>query len=254
MTKIENSLQVATRIFDESIYGIRDSQIEGLNNIAGRTANRIRKGELFVVVNNSDFNIPTITGFDLAEIAPGPRAKYVPVIVVDMGKILDEKPETVKGDLVRTVAIADQYPLNGFQRRYKAVYEDALQAQTKWLISTNTPNIFLDPRTTDRETLFQDLLGDARYFSDFGFEDWQKAIEDYRKSGQDIGAIPILDQLKEATAQFLVMRQRFIPINYYVARQKIGEAYLNEWDADKRAETMAYSLMGASIYARIREN
>jgi len=30
----ENPLQTATRIFDESIYGIRDSQVEGLSDIA----------------------------------------------------------------------------------------------------------------------------------------------------------------------------------------------------------------------------
>ena len=171
-----------------------------------------------------------------------------------MGKILGGRQESIKGDLARTLAVADQYPFNGFQRKYRAVYEDALQVQTEWLDRTSTPNIPLDPRTTDRETLLRSLVGDARYFSDVGFEDWQKAIEDYRRSGQDISVIPMLDQLKDATGHFIVMRQRFVPMNYQVARQRIGEDYATKWDAEKRTEAMAYSLMGASIYARQPNN
>lgn len=243
----ENPLQAVTRIFDESIYGIRDSEVPGLKEVAGRTADRLRRNELYVVGNNPALNIPTVTGFELAEVAPAPRSQYIPVVVVDFGKILGDKPETIKGDLARTVAVADQYPFNGYQRRYRAVYDDALKAQTQWLESTNTPTIPLDPRTTEKEILLNSLLGNARYNADVGFEDWQKAIEDYRQSGEDESAGPILDQLKNAKNHFIVMRQRFVPINYQVARQKIGDAYINEWDAGRRTETMAFLLMGQSM-------
>lgn len=254
MTGKENPIQAATRIFDESIYGIRDSQIEGLKDIAARTVDRIRDRELLVVGNNPTFRIPTVTGFDLTEVAPGPRSQYAPVIVIDIEKIQSLGPEAIKDDLSRTVAVADQYPFNGFQRRYRAVYEDALQAQTQWLTETNTPGIQLDPRNTARETILKSLLGDARYYADVGFADWQKAIESYRRSGQDISVIPILDKLKDATGHFIVMRQRFVPTNYQIARQQIGEDYVIKWGAEKRAEGIAYSLMGASIYARMPGN
>jgi hypothetical protein len=248
----ENPIQLATRIFDESIYGIRDSDIPGVNDAARRTVDRIRNREIFVVANNQTFNIPTVTGFDLAAV-PGPQSMYAPVVVMDLGKVLGSRSELIKGDLVRTIAIADQYPVNGFQRRYKEVYTTALEAQTNWLETTRTPTVPLDPRTTDREALLRTLLGDARYFSDVGFQDWQKAIEDYRKSDMDTSVDPLLDQLKDATGHFMVMRQRFVPMNHRIALRKNRGEYL-KWNAEKRTEAVAYMLIGASLYARQPNN
>lgn len=249
MTGAENPIRAATRIFDESIYAIRDSNITGLNDAAHRTVDRISKMEILVVGNNPDYNIPTVTGFDLTELAPGPSAKYFPSVVIDLDKIIGSSAEVVKGDLARTIAIADQYPFNGFERRYKEVYKQALGFQLSWLENTNNPNIPLDPRDNEQESLLRQLLGDARYYSDVGFSDWQAAIKDYKNSGQDVAVNSKLNQLIGDKAHFLVMRQRFVPMNHMIASQQAGENYTSGWDEEKRSQAIAYTLMGASLYA-----
>lgn len=70
------------------------------------------------------------------------------------------------------------------------------------------------------------LIGDAKFYADVGFEDWQKAIKDYRQSGQDSSVNSLLDQLENAVGHFIVMRQRFGPMNYQIAMQSAGQKYL----------------------------
>lgn len=254
MAGAENPIQVLTQKFDEAIYGLKDSNVEGVNQMALRCVDRIRNGELLVMGNNRVFAIPSVTGFSLMEIPFSMRQMYIPAIVIDIPKVLAASDEALKGDLARTVAVADQSPDKGYQRRLRVVYQEPLEAQANFLDETRTPPIDFDPRGADRADLIRELIGDARYYSDTGFDDWQKAIRDYCLSEQDPSILPILDQLQENVGHFVSVRQRYTPMNYQAARQAVGERYITGWDEEKRAEVLVYALMGASVFARMPSN
>ena len=210
---------------------------------------KIRSKELLVVANNNLFNIPAITGFDLTEIE-GWTQSYRAILVIDIDKILNTERDRIMGDLVRTLAVAEQYPFNGFQRRLERVYNQALGIQQEWLIDMESPLLELDPRSQDFETLTKKLIGDKRYYSDVGFEDWQKAIESYRKQVKTPKELRMLNQLKGATVHFMTVRQRFLVTNFDTALSTIGSDYINKWDKERRAEAAAYNLLGISLYTR----
>lgn len=249
----ENPLSLTVQLFDKAIYGIRDSKIAGLNAIGARSIDRLRTSELALVANTSDFDIPVMTSFDLIEF-PGPRTYHKATVVVDPERIIQSKPEEIQGDLIRTLAIADQFPSNGFQRRYREVYSDALDTQKTWLESKDAPRLAFDPRFTGREELLKNLLGDARYYSDVGFEDWQNATEILREGNQSILDLSLLSQLKNNTENFMTTRQYLLPHLHQEAIQQGESEYLTEWTQERRTEFIAAALVASSLYTGIPNN
>lgn len=254
----EIPIEKAGQTFYNAIYGIRDSNVQGVKGLAELCIDSIRNRNLLVVAAGPNLRIPTVTGFDLVRVEVDPtyaqdpfrQLYYMPAVVIDVPRVLSATQEGIKGDLARTLAVADQALINGFQRRLRAVYQDALHTQGRWLDETNTPEIDFDPRNNDWSALIRRLVGDARFYGDCGFDDWQEAIREYRDSGLDPNAIPLLNQLEEAVGHFLVMRTHFGPMNYLAAIQAEGRETYTTKDEDERAKGVAYALMGASVYAR----
>jgi len=173
---------------------------------------------------------------------------YSPRLVIDAGKMSGANPEKVQGDLVRTIAIADQFPFNGFERRYGDVYEQGIQAQETWLEATDAPTILLDPRTTERESLKRKLLGDPRYFADVGFSDLQEFVANAEQPGAESPFIFPVEQLKEKNDLFFGVRETAIQAHYQDMKDLNGENYHTDWSVEKRAKISAASLIDAYNY------
>ena len=247
MTNKESSNFEAIGIFHDAIHRMRTSGVEGVSDMAGRTADWINRRETRVIATDS---IPTVTDFNLVEYIPGDNGYYAPAIFVNIEKILVSTSEEIQADLARTVAIADQFPANGFERRYREVYGRALDAQEQWLDRTSSASeIELDPRKTDREVLLKMLLGEERYYGDVGIEDWQKAVDgDMKGSKMDLNRTNLLNRLRVNLDHFIVVRHRFVPMNFQTAIEHLGEKrYKEEWSHDERAKVTAASLLDISI-------
>lgn len=246
----ENQIDKTYRVFNQSVQRISGAEDVEISQVAIRCQERIKAGELVVVGNLPIFHVPSITGFDLVEIAGGPVQMYAGVVVADIPKLMAASPENVDADLVRTLAIADQYPERGFQRRLRTVYEEALKLQTSWLEKTGPGDVEYDPRRWDKDGLIKDLLGEARFYSDCGFDDWKKAIEDHRKLEKNPGVVKELNMLENSAAHFMTFRQRYSSMNYQMALQAGKQRFIDEMGQDERALTTASLFMGISLYAK----
>lgn len=248
MTHKENPLENVSHRFDTEIRRISNSSVEGINVIAQRMIDKKRKGEIALIGNATR---PTVTDFVLAAVSPEPYVMYAPVISINIDKMMSAHSGLIQADLVRTLAVADQFPSNGYQRRYHEVYSDALQLQRTWLETIDSPNeLPFDPRIMDQKMLLKLLLGDAKYYSDVGFADWQKAIDDYGTTVSGHPERKTLATLRPDVNHFLSVRERFIQLNFDNAMQHFGKRYTSELDEENRAEATAYVLMGISLYAK----
>lgn len=86
------------------------------------------------------------------------------------------EPDVLDSDIIRTVSIAVQFP-NCFDRRIREVYASALDDQQAWMVKSPYDGYPLDPRVEPYDEIIRKLLGDKAYFSDFGYFDWQRALE-----------------------------------------------------------------------------
>lgn len=238
---VENRAELATQKFDKAIYGIRDARVGNISEIADRVVGRIRGGNLHVLANNANFRIPSITGFDCFELSSPVRREFAAGIIIDVDKILSSSGAKVENDLVRTLAIADQFPFNGFERRLRDVYQDALSVQEQWQAAK--PDISFSDSTRGENSL-RTLLGDARYYSDTGVDDWKAAIAKYpqptamqRKLLQDLGS---------SSEHFLAVRHALTGMHHSMAMQQGGAAYLN-MSPDERAAFTALVLLESSL-------
>lgn len=241
-----------TRRFDTAIYAIRDSGISPISAIAQESVQRIRRKELLLTVSDS-FTQPTATAFGFFQFPESPRSEMLPLISLNP-MVLNADPANFQHDLVRSLAIAGQYPFSGYERRLRRVYTDALDLQSEWLDNQGVGRLDYDPRTQSREDLLKQLLGKERFYTDTGFADWQAVIDELAADSGYLKERGALELLRDAKAHFLVIRHRFTGINHQAAIQAKGEVAYRAMDDDTRAKWFAAALVGASLFARTPEN
>ena len=96
-----------------------------------------------------------------------------------------------------------------------------------------------------REETLRTFLGDARYYCDTGFADWQRAIAEYSPEASPMERV-FSDQLLNARDHFVSVRQMLTEISYTTARQQMGESY-SEKTPDERAAINAMLFLGVSL-------
>lgn len=123
MPPTESEVRQAIQKFDTAIYAIRDANFPEISAMAGRCVELIAPGPqhaIDTVANMGHFYSPAITGFDLAPIPGKPTPQFSSVIVLDMGKLAGSLDQaSIQGDLVRTIAIAVQYPFFRLSEKIK---------------------------------------------------------------------------------------------------------------------------------------
>src|SRR5215469_11302615 len=119
--------ETVERKFNNAIYGLFESQVPDIDGLARRVEQRIRTGEIMGVASSKRFFSPATTGFDFLHVPQASQVLFNPVIVVDPEKMLSDNPDKIQADMIRTLALADQFPHNGYQRRYRESYADALK-------------------------------------------------------------------------------------------------------------------------------
>lgn len=242
MINPEQKMALVTQKFDSAISTVRDSGIPAISEIAHHAVDKISKGDIAVMAKHPLYDIPSITGFSLFELPVARGTVYKPLVVIDPDKILSSDSKVIQADLVRTLGIAHQFPVNGYERRLSDVYDDALELQKKWL---ERHDVFLefDPRTMQQEELKRKLMGNDHYYMDTGFADWQQVI-----AKQLTMPGPFMQKLRELEQDknfFLILRQKLSPIHYQVLlKQMSPEEYLQR---ENRVETNATLLVGNAL-------
>lgn len=220
------------------------SSSEGFSNLARFAKDRIRDGRL--IIAESDVPMVSVTSFDLLKKKGSGRSTYVPHIIVDEEKLVLGTTRNT-ADIVRTLAVAAQYPSGGFELRLRDVYRYAMKVQADWLDKTFTDDVPLEPRTEDPEPLIRKLLGDAKYYSDVGFDDWQNTIDNYHAQfGQSIGVIIRLGQLREDKIAFINKRNE-------IGGLILGHNY-SGLDVDQRARETANRMIMSFLHSGVKLN
>jgi len=100
-------------------------------------------------------------------------------VVIDPVRFGSLSPRVQRSELVRTVAVAGQFPS---VEPLRTTYEKALSLQVDFLGAE--PGVLLDPRTTDHDTLIRQILDPEMYFGDFGRDHWQASLRRIREEGR----------------------------------------------------------------------
>ena len=136
------------------------------------------------------------------------------VILVDPIRFRSSKVDTLDAELVRTISVAVQFPDRGYCRPLREVYREALEMQKQWLVHARSSGTLHDPRYFPQSVIIQNIMGKSGYYSDFGFADWQKAIdmlldkEDLNPTNVSKDRIRALNELLANRDSFLLSRSR----------------------------------------------
>lgn len=200
-------------VFTDAVKGIRDKKIEPFSGLAKKGLQKLEGYRVTLDVNIPPPRLPAATTFSMFRL-PGPEdIRLYPAVVIEAG-IVGMGKEVLQADAIRTLAVLNQYP-NGYSRRLRTVYGEALDTQLQWLERMESPKIPLDPRTTDREELIRVLLGPAAYDLDAGFkEDWQLAVDLMMRDIFYERYSKKLRELREAEPDFIIQRYLQQPFLY----------------------------------------
>lgn len=255
MSNIESLQGPIAEIFGLHLNELTASQNQKVRDLAVSVRDRLISGikqDLILVPNLPQYNIPTITGFALADVSTGNLPLSSPVIVVDQNRLMMNADKTaVLSDLIRTLKIADQFPDKGFERRLKLVCSDALDMEKSWLEEQNAHEVTFDPRYVPKDDLLKTLLREAAYYTDPGFSDFQKAVDILLKDEVIEERVSLLKSVREDKNHFIVGRAKFSPMAHSIATKSIREKYFSMSD-DKRSEAAAM-MIAALIYTRPEE-
>lgn len=203
----------AIKLLKESTKRLLASEILEVKLIAINVAARLSKGTITYEIPSSELPCPSLTAFDLTFQDPGTEPVLRPVLVINPTAILTASDAQRDADLLRTFAVADQYPRD-YADSYSQIYDRALDTQQRWLEANKIQDkLLFDPRIQDRETIKKKLLGEKRYVCDASIRDWDKACDSpltkaYLPKGETI------DEIRRNTQLFIVRRQAYTPTIY----------------------------------------
>jgi hypothetical protein len=240
-------LKHITEVFNATIYSLRDGNYGRISELAGKTALRIGNKEILVAPGQEKIPAVAMTNFFLHEFEEAGIIKYLPVLSLHADKFLTSSQPQRQADLIRTISVADQFPLNGFAHRFLQAYSQALGPQQLWLEDNQLPPVDFDPRSNTPQEIIAQLIGQPYVLTDVGFLDWQKAIADYSHFSKSPHEQSVLENLNHNQTHFISVRQHFVPMLHQTALSYLGNDYLTKFSPDQRAETTAMALLGISL-------
>lgn len=238
MARSEQLCTPASYSIEQAFSDILKSRVNGFDQLALRTRERLESDECGFCFSERSC---VLTDFDSMASSFKSQARFIPAIVINPQKTLNSPREEVSADLVRTLAVLDQYPQNGHERRLADVYKDALEKEKEWLLLTHSPSIKLDPREQNPEELVSQILGERSLF-DVGFEDWQKAIDNLFLEVNPQEA-EIIKAFRDHKNHFIAVRQ----INFSEQDPFLKTLEFRELNPNQRAQIIAGSLIRATL-------
>ena len=130
-------------------------------------------------------------------------------LVVDPIRFRSSKVGTVDAELVRAVSVAVQFPDRGYCRPLRDVYREAIEIQHQWLNAMQISATMHDPRVMPMSVIIQNILGKQGYYTDFGFGDWNSAL-DMLIDDQDRNNYYDKDARREVLNSFIMDRSAFL--------------------------------------------
>lgn len=233
--------------FEQAVYAIRDRGIEPFSGLAEKAIQRMRAREIMLQANYEPPRLRATTVFGMQPIPGSVRQEHYPVVMVELGDALTLENAVLQGDAVRTLAVVDQYPFNGYERRLRTVYQEALDTQMDWLTQTSAPLLPFDPRILDREELIKHLLGPAKYKLDIGFDDWQATADEIVTPDMSRRDRDTLKMLRESKEHFLVQRHHHQNLLYPTIA---GLGAFDTMTEDQLRQYFCASLLGAALISK----
>lgn len=118
---------------------------------------------------------------------PAYAERISPTIAADISQLLGGDQTRIQADIVRTCAVVAGWPGEGYQRRLRQVYGQALRMEGWHLNRLNADTVPADPRATDqrgKNTIIYNLIGSRHFMGDTGFKDWQRGVDLYLKMAE----------------------------------------------------------------------
>lgn len=216
MARPENAYSQISTVLGRSLVNIASIGNETHRNLCSNIESGLRSEELSLAEKFPEDERATLTGVTFF---PHPRnmRQAMPIIFVDIGKVLGSRDEVVQADLVRTLAVAEQCIGDGRSAAgsYRDTYLRALREQREWLEQSGMAHLpALDPRVEDNETLLSGVLGDSRYLSDVSLYNWEQAVATIlagKPTTMESSLYKnLLQQLDPTVSDFLLTRERHI--------------------------------------------
>lgn len=179
MAAVEGFSRLSEGIFIRALVALKD-RASGLSaEPIIRSIERIDSGE----IKPLRLNAPLKGVSDFLTLTPEGQTSLVGAVGFSEKAFLIAD-EVVFADLVRTLAVAHQFPYNGYPRPFREVYEEAYAVQGDYL--QDAPEIakraFRDVISKSHEELTWQRLGEQALL-DPRYEDWEKAIDELIQSG-----------------------------------------------------------------------
>lgn len=243
---------LAVEIFSKALFGLRDSGVDDVASLARNTIQRINNKSLIPAIKGAHFYAPSTTTF--YEFDNQDIQRFQALIVLNIDYLRGDHLKKTKADLLRTLYIANQYPLNGFERRRYVVMQEALNMQRDWLEESKTPVLLFDPREDAEEYLIEKLLGEENYYMDVGFEDWQSAVDAFAaKQTSEAIRFKILGY-REDVGTFVKARAKWGKVIHEKAVEMNDEFYFQRTTADSRARAAAMAMIVLTTVGEERRN
>lgn len=235
----------AEDLIRKTITVLAEHSGEYFEDYAQRLHDRLRSGELVLKPKE----ILTLTAFELEPRFTGHGEEAHPVITYDPN-IISARPEVVRAELVRTMFIADHFPLR-FKGRLRGIYEGALDVQSAWL---NSEGLLVgplrykdDPRLIDHEQLLKKLMGKAGFYLDTSFWDWKRAIDKRLTRPQHPSQTVYLEKLRVSPVTFIIARAVHAGTVYSSVRRNLSSSYFDNLDFETRASISAANFVAIKL-------
>lgn len=239
---VENPFEV----FTDAVKGISDTKIEPFSGLAKKGLHKLESHRVALDVNFLPPRLPATT-FSLYRLPGSEDIRLYPAVVIEAG-IVGMGKEVLQADAIRTLAVLDKYP-DGYSRRLRTVYGEALDTQVRWLERMEAPKIPLDPRTTDREGLIRALLGPATYDLDAGFkEDWQPAVDLMMRDMFYERYSEKLRELRKAEPDFII--QRYLKQPFLYPHLRYGDGWRQGLSSEEMPQYLCLFIIETFLISR----
>ncbi len=247
-----NFIEHSIREFHAALNNICESS-PPFSGIAQRITQGILNHEITLMVNSAPYRLKTPTVFSIRTIPSALREEPFAVIIIDPSVIDTINLPTLMADTVRTLAIADQFPENGYERKLATVYEQALDVQENWLDNPNTSQILMNPDFKQyRARRIQYLIGEEDLIFDIGWDEWQRTVEKLLQDKSFTRDRYLLEILRNSKSEFVAQRHIQQP---YILRSLNALDSLKTQPEEDRVEIACRRIINAALNSkRIIEN
>lgn len=230
--------QAIVKKFDTAIYGIRDAKVPVISALAEETISSITNQELPTILGLPGMHTPSSVDFNLMQT----QGFLKPVFTLNPDKLLSTSTAEVQADIVRAIVVAESFPTDGYEEPLVDTYLYALRMERKWRRSQGDTSL-VEQTEEQKNARVRELLGDARYFSDTGFADWEWAIE-YLKE-QKLHPAGILDELRPDVDFFLSLRAKYTEKVYNDGVKTMGKEQYETLENRREITALIYADLAA---------